>query len=468
MRRLLAALAAALLFLTTATLGGQAAPAASAAWSPVAVTLTSVGATATVDLSLNGAQNLGGYELDLGFDPAVVAIDKVEGLATTPGRTWASLPVSSDPNVTFVTLQSGLISFGAYSYGDQTQGSNGNVPLARVTVRAVGSGVTSLHIARFLAADVNAQTTTPTLADAPVTVTFSNQVVVSGRVTTPVRPDSGGIRVQTDNATTFTLPDGSFTILTTPGPHTLTASHSGHLSSSKDMTIGASGVVQAGSTTLVAGNANTDDAIDLFDLTLVAGQYDKTVPPGNPQADINEDLRINLTDLVLVAGNYGATGPTPWAAAAEAASSKSATDEPERVTRRGPLLSVVAPNSVAAGEVFEAKVRVSGARDLAGVDLGLSFDPDALEALSVEPSPQDAGGYFDSARLLVVRNAVDAAAGQARYAAVTMGTDTTAVRQGNLVTLRFRALRDGAPAIRIAAAQLVNRSGQDLVDVTAR
>ena len=186
MRRLLVALAAACLFLTTATLGGQAASdAATVQWSPSSVTLSSIGATATFDLSLNAAQNLGGYELDLSFDPSVVAVDKVEQLATTPGRTWASLPASGDPNVTFVTLQSGAITFGAYSYGDQPQGSTGNVALARVTLHAVGIGSTALHISRFLAAGADAQTSTPTLADAQVTV--GNQVAVTGRVTMPSR-----------------------------------------------------------------------------------------------------------------------------------------------------------------------------------------------------------------------------------------------------------------------------------------
>ncbi|MFN8498390.1 MAG: cohesin domain-containing protein [Anaerolineae bacterium] len=464
MRRLLVALTAALLLSITATLGGQAAPdAAALQWSPTSVALANVGASSTIDLWLNAAQNLGGYEIDLAFDPAVVAIDRVDLLATTSGRTWASLPASTDPNVTFVTVASGVISFGGYSYGTQTQGSTGNVQLARVTLHAVGLGATTLHVSRALAAGADATTTSPTAADAQITV-GSPGVSVTGRVTLPSRTNYSGSQVATDNGTTFTASDGSFTLSTTAGQHRLTASHAGHLSRYIDVTVGPSGLTLPSGTVLLAGDANNDGAIDLFDLTLIAGQYGQNVPPGNAAADLNADGKVDLADLVLVAANYGLQGPVAWSAAA--AGGKVSPDEPERLARRAPTLAVVAPKTVAAGEVFEAQVRVSGARDLAGVDIRLVFDPAAIEALGVEAPSQDAGAFFDPARVLVAQNEVDAAGG-ARFAAVQVGA-ASAARQGTLVTARFRALRDGPPDIRIADARLLNRDGEDLMAKAAR
>lgn len=465
MRRLLAALAAAVLLSTLATLGGQAAPdAATLQWSPASVTLANVGASATVDLWLNAAQNLGGYELDLSFDPAVVAIDKVDQLAATPGRTWASLPASGDPNVTFVTLQSGVISFGAYSYGTQTQGSTGNVQIARVTLHAVGAGATSLQVSRALAAAADAATSSPTLASAPVTV--GPVVSVTGRVTLPSRTDFSGTQVATDNGSIVTAGDGSFTLSTTTGQHRITASRSGHLARYIDVTVGSSGLALPSATVLLAGDANNDGAIDLFDLTLIAGQYGQTIPPGNALADLNGDNKVDLTDLVLVAANYGRQGPVAWAAALSA-SSKVSPDAPERLARRAPALWVAAPNTVTAGEEFEVEVRVSGARDLTGVDVRLAFDPAAAEAISVATPVQDVGAVFDPARVLVAQSDIDAAGG-VRYVAVQVGADATAARQGALVTARFRALRDGAPGIRIAEARLLNGDGEDLAAKTAR
>jgi hypothetical protein len=64
-----------------------------------------------------------------------------------------------------------------------------------------------------------------------------------------------------------------------------------------------------GTITLPGGDVTGDDAINIFDLALVASQYGG----GDPLADVNADGVVNIFDLALVANNFGKTGPvTSW------------------------------------------------------------------------------------------------------------------------------------------------------------
>jgi hypothetical protein len=67
--------------------------------------------------------------------------------------------------------------------------------------------------------------------------------------------------------------------------------------------------------TLSGGDVTQDDAINIFDLTLVATHYgaDVSTNPEAAQADINGDNKVNIYDLALAAGNSGvARGPQQW------------------------------------------------------------------------------------------------------------------------------------------------------------
>ncbi|MCS7261143.1 MAG: S8 family serine peptidase [Anaerolineae bacterium] len=64
-----------------------------------------------------------------------------------------------------------------------------------------------------------------------------------------------------------------------------------------------------GTITLLAGDVNRDNLINIFDIAAVAGNYGKS----DPLIDFNGDLMVNLFDLVIAAVNYGKSGPlTDW------------------------------------------------------------------------------------------------------------------------------------------------------------
>ena len=58
---------------------------------------------------------------------------------------------------------------------------------------------------------------------------------------------------------------------------------------------------------LPAGDINGDGRVNIFDLVLMANEYDSTEPS---IVDVNNDGVVNIFDLVLVSGNYDLQGPT--------------------------------------------------------------------------------------------------------------------------------------------------------------
>jgi hypothetical protein len=133
-------------------------------------------ATGTVDIEIQAAQDLASFELELRFDPAVVAVERVERIIgtdaePTPGRAWLSLPGDAGSNATYIEYGPGHIAFGGYSFGEANPaGANGDLTLVRVHLRGASVGGSALTVDQALVTDRNALPTTPTTSDGFVTV----------------------------------------------------------------------------------------------------------------------------------------------------------------------------------------------------------------------------------------------------------------------------------------------------------
>jgi hypothetical protein len=101
----------------------------------------------TIDLWVDDASNLGGWEVDVVFDPARLEISQVTpgGFLSDTGRTEASLQHSGDAP--------GRLSIGGYSYGMQPVVTGSGV-LAHITLRALAAGETSLTLEDALLAKI--------------------------------------------------------------------------------------------------------------------------------------------------------------------------------------------------------------------------------------------------------------------------------------------------------------------------
>jgi hypothetical protein len=105
---------------------------------------------------------------------------------------------------------------------------------------------------------------------------------------------------------------GNFSITAVAtGTHTsITADTDGYLSA-----VCTSPVVTAPQTnllaiTLLSGDINGDDVVDVTDATAVGISFGDTGP--NIPADLNRDELVDIFDIILVGINFGKSGPQPW------------------------------------------------------------------------------------------------------------------------------------------------------------
>jgi nitrous oxidase accessory protein NosD len=64
---------------------------------------------------------------------------------------------------------------------------------------------------------------------------------------------------------------------------------------------------------LLGGDADDSNVIDIFDATIIGGQFD-TNGSGDVRSDINNDGTVNIFDLVLMGGNFDATSASAYSA----------------------------------------------------------------------------------------------------------------------------------------------------------
>jgi hypothetical protein len=138
---------------------------------------------------------------------------------------------------------------------------------------------------------------------------------ISGTVILQGRSDHSGVVVTSaSGAQAVTDASGRFTVA---GTEPITVRMAGFLSglaapgtaAARAAATGDTSANSVGTITLLAGDLNQDDVINVFDLAIVAAAMDST----NDQADLNRDGVVNILDVVLIANNFGRQGPlTNW------------------------------------------------------------------------------------------------------------------------------------------------------------
>jgi len=205
-----------------------------------------------------------------------------------------------------------------------------------------------------------------------------------------------------------------------------------------------------------AADCGGDNAVTTADVSFLGAHYGATIAGPGPFACLDvgptvdgtpatrplTDGVVGFDDLMILSLDAGLPGPPLAAARARAG---------EGPAVAPPAVALAAPARVAAGEVVEARVALSGATRVWGLSVALAWDPRVVEPVGFGAGDAFANGVTFSPR--------PGAADGARLAAPAEGDADEAV----FATFTFRAIADGDPGLALAAADARDAANRRLL-----
>ena len=259
-----------------------------------------VGALAAVQVRVQNVSNFYGVQFELQFNSALL-----DGVSVVEGTAFTSLPPGG-----YMTTQKDFVGnrarFAASLVGQPPL--NGDLHLATITFRGRTNGNSALTWATLLLAnDVGASI--PYIARTG-NIVVTDLINVMGYAHLQGRTNHANIKVEVSGpivADVVTAADGQYQLVNVPaGRYEFLFEHPMYLVTHlRNCNTGSGLEFRPPTVTLVAGDLNRDQRIDILDLTRCAGVFG-TADPG---ADVNGDGVVNLFDLVLIGINFGRTGP---------------------------------------------------------------------------------------------------------------------------------------------------------------
>ena len=249
------------------------------------------------------------FELRLTFDPDIIRVEGQDGPQITTRSPIDAVSVDNEKGVIVLALRR--------SKGAVLQSTNTWEKVATIawTARQEGKSVVAVDKSSTFFTAAGDRITPDATYDGVVFVRVPG--TLQGRVLLQGRSDHSGVSVSSSlsksrSDSTATDRNGRFAIATSHGEgfYTITVAKPGYLGAVSErpvkMTVDA--VVDLGQITLIGGDVNGDNEIDVRDLSYVAWHFDEE----DPKADINGDGIVDIFDLSLIAGNFGRKGPVEW------------------------------------------------------------------------------------------------------------------------------------------------------------
>jgi len=287
----------------TLALGGMA---AAQAPTPVVYpnpthSLVEVGSQIDIQIRAENVSNFYGAEFELTYDPAIVT-----ALSVVPGAVFTAYP--NEYQVVQNEILTGTIRFAA-SLLSTTKAPpfTGNAHVATITFLGIAPGTSPLTWVETKVSNNAAQAITHARLNGTIQVAYMADV--QGRALMEGRSNHSGSSVSIVGwGTPDTTDSGGWYWFgnVVNGTYDVTMGHSLYLSSTlTTCTVSGSGTVTLPDVTLLGGDLNADNVIDILDLSFAAAHFNQNFPA----ADITANGIVDVYDIVLIGKNFKVAGP---------------------------------------------------------------------------------------------------------------------------------------------------------------
>ncbi len=258
---------------------------------------------ASTAVSVYNVSDLRSIYLEIDYDPNIIQVVDADtyqwGVQVRLDGGFVGRPTTVLQNE--VDTARGHIVFEASMLSSQN--IQGDAGLIIIDWRPQLPGISPVTITRAEFRTASGQVIVPAMESATVEIVPD---CLMGTIYLQGRADASGVTVTSaSGAQVQTDAEGNFSLA---GQGPITVQHPGYLGAVADTAMaGQSGTEgnSLGSITLLAGDLNQDNVINIFDLALIASQLDTQ----NTISDLNADGTVNIMDVALIASNFGQQGP---------------------------------------------------------------------------------------------------------------------------------------------------------------
>jgi hypothetical protein len=286
-------------------------------WIEPPSTQLALGDTVTVEVRVEGINDLYGAALEISFDPSLLEVVDADGSTTGVEIGEGSCPAPDFVVQNSVDNVAGIINYDVISL-NPTPPCNGGGLVAQITFRALAAGSSPVHFNSQLLSNTNAEAINVATEDGAIEV--SELTRLNGVVQLQSRTDHSGAMVCVDDGIgsevcMATGSDGTYEFWLPDGTYTVTATFDRYLDGAHGGVVIASGSpVSLPTVRLLGGDANDDCVINILDLSFMGARFGMSCGDlgWDDRADINNDCNVNILDLAVAGGNYSMTCPVPW------------------------------------------------------------------------------------------------------------------------------------------------------------
>jgi len=266
-----------------------------------------VGGTAAVEVWVNSVSDFYAVEFELAFAPSVV-----RGIQITPGAAFVPYPNEHE------ILENAIVDDKAFFAATLLRVAkapplSGDLHLATITFEGLAAGTSPLTWVEIKLANSYGKTISYESVDGSLIVEEQGgggNSTLTGRAFLEGRSAHGNIVANMSNGDSYvttTATNGWYTFTeVVPNVYNVSFIHPLYLTTVLEgCVVNANETAWLPDVTLLGGDLNDDEVIDISDLVIGAANFNTN----DPMSDVNGDGLVDIYDIVLIGKNFGLTGP---------------------------------------------------------------------------------------------------------------------------------------------------------------